>query len=314
MHEFDLIARLTRNLPTHAGVVAGPGDDCALLDLGLPLHWVVFKTDAVVEGIHFTSETPPEKVGHKAMARVLSDFAAAAATPSAALVTLGLPLSHDPDRVEVLYQGLCDTARRWNVAVVGGETTTNPDRVLVSISALGTVAKDRSIRRSGAQPGDALFVSGELGGSIDGHHLDFEPRLAEARWLADHFKVHAMIDLSDGLAGDLRHLAEASRVGAELLEESLPIRRAARVRARSGSVDAKSPTLAALTDGEDYELLFAVAKGDAVAVLDGWKARFPDVPIACIGRITAEPGVRLRDRQGPRPMPTHGFVHFPKRA
>jgi thiamine-monophosphate kinase len=141
MKEFDLIARLTRNLPTHPGVIAGPGDDCALLDLGLPLHWVVLKTDAVVEGIHFTPETPPDRVGHKAMARVLSDFAAAAATPTAALVTLALPASYDPDRIEALYQGICETARRWNVAIVGGETTTNPDRVLISISALGTVEK-----------------------------------------------------------------------------------------------------------------------------------------------------------------------------
>lgn len=309
MKEFDLIARLTRNLPTHAGVIAGPGDDCALLDLGLPLHWVVFKTDAVVEGIHFTPETQPERVGHKAMARVLSDFAAAAATPTAAVVTLALPPHHDPARIESLYQGLCELARSWNVAIVGGETTTNPDRILVSIAALGTVEKSRSVRRSGAQAGDALFVSGELGGSIAGHHLEFQPRLAESHWLTENFRVHAMIDLSDGLAGDLRHLAAASQVGAELLEGSLPIRRAAKLRARSGE-SPKSPVLAALTDGEDFELLFAVAKQDAVPVLDGWKARFPDVRLTCIGRLTQEPGIRLRDRQGPKPMPTHGYVHF----
>jgi thiamine-monophosphate kinase len=309
MKEFDLIARLTRNLPTHAGVIAGPGDDCALLDLGVPELWVVFKTDAVVEGIHFTPETPPEQVGHKAMARVLSDFAAAAATPTAAVVTLALPQNHDPARIEALYSGLCDVARRWNVAVVGGETTTNPERILVSIAVVGTVPKTRSVRRSGAQPGDALFVSGELGGSIAGHHLEFEPRLAEAHWLTEHFSVHAMIDLSDGLAGDLRHVTAASGVGAELMEGSLPIRRAAKLRARSGE-SSKSAVLAALTDGEDFELLFAVAKKDAVPVLDGWKARFPDVRLTCIGRVTQEPVIRLRDRQGPKPMPNHGYVHF----
>lgn len=309
MKEFDLIARLTRNLPTHPGVIAGPGDDCALLDLGLPLHWVVLKTDAVVEGIHFTPETAPDRVGHKAMARVLSDFAAAAATPTAALVTLALPPAYDPDRIDALYQGLCETARRWNVAIVGGETTTNPDRVLISISALGTVEKSRSVRRSGAQPGDALFVSGELGGSIAGHHLVFQPRLEEARWLAEQFSVHAMIDLSDGLAGDLRHLTSASGVGAELFETSLPIRREAKLRARSGE-SPKSAVLAALTDGEDFELLFAVSKKDAVPVLDGWRTRFPEVRLTCIGRILPEPSIRLRDRQGPKPMPTHGYVHF----
>ncbi len=309
MKEFDLIALLTRNLPTHPGVIAGPGDDCALLDLGLPDHWIVFKTDAVVEGIHFSPETAPEKVGHKALARVLSDFAAAAAAPNAALVTLALPPTFDPARIEALYTGLCATAQRWNVAIVGGETTTCPERILVSIAALGTVEKKRSVRRSGAQPGDALFVSGELGGALAGHHLDFQPRLDEARWLTETFHVHSMIDLSDGLAGDLRHMTLASGVGADLLEESLPIRSAARLRARSGD-SAKSAVLAALTDGEDFELLFTVASRDAVPVLDGWKSRFPGVRLTCIGRITRETTVQLRNRQGPRPLPSHGYVHF----
>lgn len=309
MKEFDLITLLTRDLPTHEGVVAGPGDDCALLDLGIPDRFVAFKTDAVVEGIHFTADTPPEQVGHKAIARVLSDFAAAAATPSAALVTLALPPAFNPDRVQAIYAGLTATARRWNVAIVGGETTTNPERTLISVAALGTVPASRTVRRSGARPGDALFVSGELGGSIDGHHLTFEPRLQEARWLADTFPVHAMIDLSDGLAGDIRHLAAASGVGAELFENSLPIRRAAHLRARSGQ-SPKPPTLAALTDGEDFELLFAVPKESAVAVLDAWKQRFPEVRLTCIGRVTSDPTLRIRDARGPRPLPTHGYVHF----
>ncbi|MBL9127853.1 MAG: thiamine-monophosphate kinase [Verrucomicrobiales bacterium] len=309
MNEFELIARLTRDLATHDRVVAGPGDDCALLDLGIPDRWAVLKTDAVVEGVHFAADTPPDLVGHKAIARVLSDFAAAAAVPTAALVTLALPPGFDPERIQSLYAGLDATARRWNVAIVGGETTTNPDRMLVSVAALGTVDRSRVVRRSGARPGDALFVSGELGGSIEGHHLTFRPRLEEAWWLTEHFRVDAMIDLSDGLAGDLRHLARASGVGAELLEDSLPIRRAAKLRARYGD-GGKPPTLAALTDGEDFELLFAVSPKDAVPVLDGWKARFPDVRLTCIGRVTEDPTLRIRDAKGPRPLPTHGYVHF----
>ena len=309
MNELELIARLTRDLPPHPNVVAGPGDDCALLDLGIPDRWLVLKTDAVVEGIHFTRETAPNLVGHKAIARVLSDFAAAAAQPNAALVTLALPPDFDPDRIEALYAGLRATADRWNVAIVGGETTTNPDRILVSISAVGTVARTRVVRRSGARPGDALFVSGELGGSLAGRHLAFEPRLAEAQWLAENFPVHAMIDLSDGLAGDLRHLTHAGGVGAELNEASLPISRAAKFRAREGP-NAKPPLLAALTDGEDFELLFAVSSRDAVSVLDQWRSRFPQVPLACIGRITAETTIQIRGPQGPRPLPHHGYVHF----
>lgn len=309
MNELELIARLTRDLPTHEAVVAGPGDDCALLDLGIPGRWVAFKTDAVVEGIHFTSAAAPRQVGHKALARVLSDFAAAAATPTAALITIALPHGFQPAWIEEVYAGLGDTARRWGVAIVGGETSTCPERTVISVAALGTVDSRRVVRRRGARPGDALFVSGELGGSLAGRHLEFEPRLSEARWLADHFEVHSMIDLSDGLASDLRHLLEADSLGADLLGEAIPISRAARQRARAGDL-AKTPLLSALTDGEDFELLFAVASRDAVRLLDEWKSQFPDTRLSCVGKITASPEVRLQDRGGWRPMPRHGYVHF----
>lgn len=309
MKEFELIARLTRDLPPHPAVVAGPGDDCALVDLGIPGQLAVLKTDATVEGIHFTPDAPAEQVGHKAIARVLSDFAAAAATPCAALVTLGLPSACDTDRVESLYRGLRATADRWQVAIVGGETTTSPDRILLSVSGLGTVARDRVVRRRGALPGDAIFVTGELGGSLEGRHLAFEPRLTEARWLAEHCLPHAMIDLSDGLGGDLRHLLHASGVGAELLQRSIPISRDARIRARRGDA-AKPPLLAALTDGEDFELLFTVASRDAVPLLDAWRARFPGTRLTCVGRITSEPGLRLNDGRHSREWSAPGYTHF----
>lgn len=308
MNEFDLIARLTRDLPAHPAVIAGPGDDCALVDLGIPDRWLVLKTDAVVAGIHFTPDSPPHMVGRKALARVLSDFAAAAASPTAALVTLALPSPYDVPWVDSLYAGLRELATQWNVAIVGGEISTCPERTVISIAAVGTVARNATLRRSGAQPGDALFVSGELGGSIAGHHLDFTPRLAEARWLADSFQVHAMIDLSDGLAGDLRHLLHASHVGAELFQDSIPISRAAKLRARHGD-GAKTPLLAALTDGEDFELLFTVASRDAVPVLDAWRTRFPDVRLTCIGRIVEPPGLRLLTKRGFRDLPEHGYTH-----
>src|SRR5262249_28984842 len=162
------------------------------------------------------------------------------------------------------------------VAIVGGETTSNPERTLISVALLGFVPRGKGVLRSGAEAGDAIFVTGELGGSRAGRHLDFEPRLEEARWLAKHFSVHAMIDLSDGLAGDLRHLLKASRVGAELLAASIPISRAAKLASRAGSA-AKPPLLAALTDGEDFELLFTVASRDAVPLLDAWKKEFPEL-------------------------------------
>ncbi len=309
MNEFELISLLTRDLPAHPSVVIGPGDDCAVIDLGIPDRFVVFKTDATAEGIHFQRDAAPEKVGHKALGRVLSDFAAMAARPTAVLVTLALPDGYDPAWAQGLYRGLQALAGRWDTAIVGGETTTNPERIFISISAIGTVDRQRVIGRTGSKPGDALFVSGELGGSLEGRHLEFEPRLEEAEWLATHFTVHAMIDLSDGLAGDVRHLLERGQIGAEIHSASIPISRVARLRARRGN-GARSALLAALTDGEDFELLFTVAGRDAVPVLDQWKDRFPGVRLTCIGRITENPGLRLRTAKGVRDVEEHGFTHF----
>jgi thiamine-monophosphate kinase len=309
VNEFDLIQLLTRNLPANDSVIAGAGDDCAVLDLGLRDRWVLFKTDAVVEGVHFTPDTPPQQIGHKALARGLSDIAAMAGTPGSALVTLALPKEFDPKRVEGIYDGIKTLAQRHGVAIVGGETTTNPERLLLSIALLGTVAKDKCPLRSGAKAGDAIFVSGELGGSLAARHVEFEPRLVEARWLTDHFSIHSMIDLSDGLAGDLRHILKASQVGAELLSSAIPISRAARLQSKSES-SAKPPLLAALTDGEDFELLFTVASREAVPLLDGWKKQFPALPLSCIGRISAGSGLMLRDRHGLKPLTAHGYTHF----
>ena len=309
MNEFELIQRLTQALPTNEAVVVGAGDDCAVLDLGAGDRWVLFKTDAVVAGIHFTKETPPEQIGRKALARCLSDIAAMAGTPIAALVTLALPQPFDAAYVERIYAGLNALARQHNLAVVGGETTTNPERLLISIALIGWVARGKAALRKGALVGDAIFVTGELGGSLAGKHLDFEPRLTEARWLVEHFPIHGMLDLSDGLAGDLRHILTASQVGAELLKSAVPISRAAKEISRKGDA-AKPAFVAALTDGEDFELLFTVAGKDAVPLLDAWKQRFPTLKLSCIGKIIAGHGITLRDRQGLRPFTAHGYVHF----
>lgn len=309
MKEFELINLLTPGLPHNSSVVVGAGDDCAVLDLGVPDRWTLFKTDAVVEGIHFTAETPPEKIGHKALARCLSDIAAMAGTPNSAVITIGLPREFEAKRIEKIYSGLNALASRHGVAIVGGETTTCPERMFISIALLGSVAKNKCPLRSGAKKGDAIFVTGELGGSLASKHVDFEPRLAEARWLVDHFAIHSLMDVSDGLAGDLRHILNASHVGAELRSSAIPISRAAKLQAR-GESSAKPPLLAALTDGEDFELLFTVASRSAVPVIDGWKKQFPGVKLSCIGKITAESGLRIRDERGLRELSAHGYTHF----
>ena len=309
MNEFELIARLTQSLPTNPTVVTGAGDDCAVLDFGLPDQWLLFKTDAIVEGVHFAKETPPEKIGHKALARCLSDIAAMAGTPAAALVTIALPQKFDVKFIETIYGGMRALAQKYGVAIVGGETTTNPERILISVALLGFAPRGKAVLRSGAKAGDAIFVTGELGGSLAGKHLEFEPRLAEARWLAENFTLHAMIDLSDGLAGDLRHILKASRVGAELLKTAIPISPAANLQAKEGPA-ALPPLVAALADGEDFELLFTVAGADAVKLLDAWKKQFPKLKLSCIGKITAGEGVTIRDQTGTQPLTAHGYVHF----
>ncbi len=308
--EFELIAALTARLPTNDFVVTGAGDDCAVLELGSPGTQALLKSDAVVEGIHFLPETEPARVGHKALGRCLSDVAAMGGTPTAALVTLGLPRGFDPERILELYRGLNQLAARYQVAVVGGETTTNPERLWVSVTTLGTVPRGRALLRSGARTGDAVFVTGELGGSMAGKHLDFEPRLAEGRWLGESGRVTAMMDVSDGLAGDLSRLLTASGgLGAELLAMALPISRAAREQARRGD-RARPARLAALSDGEDFELLFTVPAGQTVRLLDEWRTRFPSVRLSCIGKVKSEPGIRLRTEDGVRPLAMKGYEHF----
>jgi thiamine-monophosphate kinase len=309
MTEFELIHLVTRSLPTNRSVVVGPGDDCAILDFGVADRLLLFKTDAVVQGIHFAEIAPPEKIGHKALARCLSDIAAMAGHPTAAVVTLGLPPGFDPAWVGRVYDGMSVLAREHEVAIVGGETTVNPERVFISVALLGWVPRGKGVLRSGAEVGDAIFVTGELGGSLAGKHLEFEPRLKEGRWLAQHFPIHAMLDISDGLAGDLRHLLKASRVGAELLTTAIPVSREARLAAKSSS-SAKSGLEAALTDGEDFELLFAVASRDAVPLLDAWKNEFSSLPLSCIGKITEGEAITIRDKEGVRPLKAHGYDHF----
>lgn len=309
MNEFELIALLTKSLPANDTVVSGVGDDCAVLDLGLPDRHFLLKTDAVVEGIHFLKTAAPQSIGHKALARCLSDIAAMGGKPIAALITLALPKNFDPEFIAKIYEGMNRLAARHGVAVVGGETTTNPERILISISLLGEVTRGKCILRSGAKVGDALFVTGDLGGSIAGKHLEFEPRLAPSAWLTENFKLHSMIDISDGLVNDLAHILEASHAGAELLASAIPISKAARIASKE-NISAKTPLMAALGDGEDFELLFSLASRDAVPLLDAWKNRFPDLRLSCIGKIVSQHGIHLRDKTGTHTLKPHGYVHF----
>jgi len=306
MNETELITKITAALPTDDSVHVGPGDDCAVVDLGMIGDYLLFKTDAIVEGIHFTADTPPEKIGRKAIARALSDIAALGGWPSHARITLGLPGGYDQERLAAIYQGAGEMGASHKTFIVGGEVTRRSE-LLLSVAMIGKCDRVHTLTREGSKNGDAIFVTGELGGSLAGKHLDFDPRLEESRWLAQQFDIHAMIDLSDGLATDLRHLL-GKKLGAELRTPAIPISRAAKKQAKANP--AKTATIAALTDGEDYELLFTLPANQAVPLHDQWKKIFPDLPLHCIGKITNQPGITLRDDKGVLPLNVKGYDHL----
>lgn len=258
--EDGLIPLLCRLVRTSPGLRVGPGDDCAVLTSSQPGELLLFKTDAVVEGIHFTPHTAPRRIGWKAAARVVSDFAAmGGGEPQHALVTLFIRPDRPTSWMEDVYRGIQHCADQFGFGLAGGETCQLPAEgpgCILSLSLLGRIAETRCLLRSGARPGDSLWVTGTLGGSLPtGKHLDFIPRLREAQILAASGAVHALMDLSDGLARDLPRLAQASRAGFRLDRSSIPITPGFSLRN-------------ALEDGEDYELLFALAE-HAACPLEG---------------------------------------------
>ena len=288
--EDRLLRRILPHLPSNRRVLAGAGDDCAAVRFSGSEKLLLLKTDCVVEGVHFPSDAPARAVGWKAMARPLSDFAAMAGVPQFALVTLIVPPSTSSRWVANLYRGLAKAAAMFEVAIVGGETSGTDGPATVSVSVTGAVEKDRPVSRGGGKANDELFVTGTLGGAIRGKHLRFIPRVREARWLTQHFSIHAMIDLSDGLGADLPRLARASAVDYEVDEAAVP-------RSRGCSVEQ------AIADGEDYELLLAISPGDADALRRAWSKKFPALPLTRIGRFVAKSKVRNRK------LPA-GYVHF----
>ncbi len=277
--EDALVARLRRALRTRGrGVVAGIGDDCAAV-AGPGRDLLLLKTDGVVEGRHFTARDAAAAVGWKAAGRAVSDVAACGGRPAHALVTAVVRPEQTGRWLDGLYRGLARSGREFGFDVVGGELWRTDGPAVVSVAMTGTVARQEFVRRSGGRPGDVLFVTGVLGGSLtSGWHLRFRPRLHEARWLVTNFRVRAMMDLSDGLAADLPRLARAGATGFVLDAASVPRRR--------GATAAQ-----ALADGEDFELLFAVAPREADRLEREWPKRWPGVRLTRIGRL-ARAGVR----------------------
>lgn len=327
--EFGLIAEIRRMVEEGAGhrhVALGIGDDTAVLDA--PPGWQTLAAcDTLIADVHFRIRPGHGyDTGRKAMAVNVSDIAAMGGVPTAAL--LGLAVSHDVSwpYLEDVLRGLRDEAREHGVAIVGGDTVSTPGPLVFHVTILGQVEQGRAVTRGGARPGDVIGVTGDLGASRAGlallespepvsvsdearayavaRHLRPRPRLAAGRRLAA-LGATAMIDLSDGLAGDLRHVCQRSGVGAAVDAARLPI--AAPTRAVAAAFQA-DPLRWALTGGEDFELLFTIPP-------DRWedveKALAPDLPVTLIGRVLeAREGIWLHTPGGPVPLEEGGFVHF----
>lgn len=316
------LAMLARN-PT---VQTGIGDDCAVLRL-LPGRRkergeekekdTLVTTDFTLEGIHFRRDWhPAESVGHRCLARGLSDIAAMGGEPVAAFLSLALPRELPQSWVGRFARSLISLAERYNVTLAGGDTAESPNGVLADIVVVGTTPKGKALLRSGARPGDRIYVSGELGGSAAAvwqmrkkptrklnpreypRHFFPEPRLELGRVLREKGLASAMIDTSDGLSTDLAHICEESGVGAELQAEDIP-------RASVGKPAREVDLQFALHGGEDYELLFTAPRGKRIP------PRIAGIPVTHIGHVTRQRKIFLRNKGGVRyELEPLGWEHF----
>ena len=316
--EFDLIRRFfLEPSAKRAGTVLGIGDDCALLDCPPGMELAV-TVDTLVSGIHFLPDVDPEKLGHKALAVNLSDLAAMGAKPAWCTLALTLP-NVDEAWLSAFSRGFFSLANRFGIALVGGDTTRGP--LSITLQALGLVPVGQALRRSGARPGDLIYVSGPLGTAGLGLRMRQglttvfdaaaigalecpEPRVALGERLRG--LASACIDISDGLAADLGHLLAASQVGATLDVEHIPLIKSVRQFVR----DNQHGDLP-LTAGDDYELCFTVPT-DRQAKVDSLLERL-ELPGQCVGAIETTPGLRIQRHGQPIALNFSGYDHFSQR-
>ena len=301
--EFDFISWLRSQAATSPLVRLGIGDDLAVLKLP-PDDLLLVGVDQVLDGVHFDSAThTPRAIGRKAMNRNLSDCAAMACLPAAAVATLALPRGVGQEYARELYLGMAEAGEVFGCPVVGGDTGSWPGKLVVTVTILGRSAGVAPVTRSGATPGDGIYVTGPLGGSLRGRHMTFGPQVLLGRFLAESRQASAMIDLSDGLSRDLAHLCRDGQLGAVVDAAAVPVHADAIEMRRDGH----SPLDHALHDGEDYELLFTSPKpltsGDFLGA-------FMADDCHRIGTIMAEPGLWLQDRDGTRrPLEPQSWEH-----
>jgi len=335
MNERDIISSIRNTVISgqQAGLVQGIGDDCAVIDKDGRLVWLV-TMDTLVEGIHFDRTWhPAEKLGRKSVAVNISDIAAMGGRPVFAFLSLGLPQGFDPDWFSSFSQGITDACSKYNCFLAGGDTVRSNEGVIITITVIGEMGNDQVVYRSGAVAGDTIWVTGSLGMAAAGlqlcqrginpipevlqpcvaAHLDPQPRVKLGSLLAEKKLVHAMMDLSDGLATDLSHLCRESGVGAVIEAEKLPtapsLEEFPSLLGLDDSIDL------AISGGEDYELLFTASADSAAEIIS--TADQTGVSVAPVGHIVEQPGIRLRrlSKDGSimeTDVSYSGFDHFSK--
>lgn len=303
MSEFEFINWIRKQTSPADRVLLGPGDDTAALFW--PKDSVsLWTTDMLLEGSCFLlAEAGAHRVGRKSIAVNLSDIAAMAGKPIAALVSVALPKSGGRVLGEELYRGMREMADQFSMPIVGGDTSAWSGALAISVTILGEATGSGPVKRSGAKVNDWIMVTGPLGGSIYGHHLDFTPRVAEAQRLHQCVDLHAMIDISDGLSADLWHICEESNVGAVLFAENIPINDVLKEK-----VEQQFWIEHALRDGEDFELLFTVSPDDGAQLLRDQP--IPGITLYHIGECVEEQQLFLRQDGQVLPINPTGYVHY----
>ena len=279
----------------------GIGDDMAQVRIGD--ESVLFTTDMLLDGVHFDlREATLEQAGYKAMAVSLSDCAAMATLPVAAVVSVALPEGFGESELKQLHSGITRAGGKFGCELVGGDITgwrkANP--LAISVAMLSKQAGNQPVRRSGAKVGDAVCVTGSLGGAGGGKHLEFEPRVKEAVKIAGLVTINSMIDISDGLSSDLSRICRASKVGAIINADQVPISDEAR--------KSEEPLSSALNDGEDFELLFTLSQGECKNLLNKWDG---PIPVTQIGAIADSRRVQIKMPDGRiEDLQAEGYDHL----
>jgi thiamine-monophosphate kinase len=304
--EADFINWLRTRVPGHPELMLGIGDDAAILQPAGP-GGIVVTSDMLMDGIDFElAACRATDVGRKSLAVNLSDLAAMACRPLACIVSVALPRTNAAELARELYSGILALAAEYDIALAGGDTNTWDGPLVISVTALGQCSERGPLRRDGAQPGDAILVTGQFGGSILGRHFTFSPRVPEALTLHARYTLHAGMDVSDGLSLDLHRLAEASGCGAALNLDAIPVSPSA-VQLAAQRNDGVTPLEHALADGEDFELILTLSQSEAERLL---RDQPLPIPLTRIGQMVAEPGLWQRNPTGLlTPLRPRGYVH-----